>query len=414
MTIKDNEPAPTSGISLLIGLSVGHGIKHFGQGALTVIGPLLKLSLNLSNVSYGLIFSILNVSSGLSNIPAGILSDMYRKKIAWLLAISMFTISFGYLTLGLSKNYILVLFAVMAIGFGTSFWHAPAFGTLAARFPERKGFAISIHLTGAQIGNTVGPPLIGGLISGITAGSVFKFSGLGWENVSMLLTIPMLITGLLVLIMFKSAGSEATSNWSFQEYIDRTKILLKDKVILGLISLGAIRASIHSSFQLFLAVYLKEELSYSAFIIGWHIALITAAGIISTPIMGILSDKFGRKIVIQVSMSLMAIYLFLFLVFNEGIGLVILIGFLGMFFFSVMPIVTAATMDRVPKGSEGSGTALNFIGMSLIGFMAPIFAGLIYAQYNFTGISVFSGIMAILGIVLCTILPLKKINPDNI
>jgi FSR family fosmidomycin resistance protein-like MFS transporter len=414
MTIKDNKPAPTSGISLLIGLSVGHGIKHFGQGALTVIGPLLKLSLNLSNVSYGLIFSILNVSSGLSNIPAGILSDMYRKKIAWLLAISMFTISFGYLTLGLSKNYILVLFAVMAIGFGTSFWHAPAFGTLAARFPERKGFAISIHLTGAQIGNTVGPPLIGGLISGITAGSVFKFSGLGWENVSMLLTIPMLITGLLVLIMFKSAGSEATSNWSFQEYIDRTKILLKDKVILGLISLGAIRASIHSSFQLFLAVYLKEELSYSAFIIGWHIALITAAGIISTPIMGILSDKFGRKIVIQVSMSLMAIYLFLFLVFNEGIGLVILIGFLGMFFFSVMPIVTAATMDRVPKGSEGSGTALNFIGMSLIGFMAPIFAGLIYAQYNFTGISVFSGIMAILGIVLCTILPLKKINPDNI
>jgi FSR family fosmidomycin resistance protein-like MFS transporter len=414
MTIKDNKPAPTSGISLLIGLSVGHGIKHFGQGALTVIGPLLKLSLNLSNVSYGLIFSILNVSSGLSNIPAGILSDMYRKKIAWLLAISMFTISFGYLTLGLSKNYILVLFAVMAIGFGTSFWHAPAFGTLAARFPERKGFAISIHLTGAQIGNTVGPPLIGGLISGITAGSVFKFSGLGWENVSMLLTIPMLITGLLVLIMFKSAGSEATSNWSFQEYIDRTKILLKDKVILGLISLGAIRASIHSSFQLFLAVYLIEELSYSAFIIGWHIALITAAGIISTPIMGILSDKFGRKIVIQVSMSLMAIYLFLFLVFNEGIGLVILIGFLGMFFFSVMPIVTAATMDRVPKGSEGSGTALNFIGMSLIGFMAPIFAGLIYAQYNFTGISVFSGIMAILGIVLCTILPLKKINPDNI
>ena len=401
---------PFSGLSLVIGLSLGHGIKHFGQGALTVIGPLLKASMGLSEVSYALIFSSMNVSSGLSNIPAGILSDMYRKKIAWFLAISMFTISIGYLLIGITKIYILILLGVILIGFGTSFWHAPAFGTLAARYPERKGFALSMHLTGAQIGNTIGPPIIGGLISGVTLGSVIKFSGFGWENVAIMIVIPMIITGVLVLTMFKSAGSESTSNWSFQEYWDRTKTLLADKIILGLIVLGAMRASIHTSFQLWLAVYLKEELDYSAWVIGWHIALITAAGIISTPIMGILSDRFGRKPAIQISMTLMAIYLFLFLIFDEGLGLVILIGLLGMFFFSVMPIVTAATMDRVPKGSEGSGTALNFIGMSLIGFMAPVISGIIYKTYNFEGIAIFSGIIAISGILLCTFLPMKKIN----
>ena len=401
---------PFSGLSLVIGLSLGHGIKHFGQGALTVIGPLLKASMGLSEVSYALIFSSMNVSSGLSNIPAGILSDMYRKKIAWFLAISMFTISIGYLLIGVTKIYILILLGVILIGFGTSFWHAPAFGTLAARYPERKGFALSMHLTGAQIGNTIGPPIIGGLISGVTLGSVIKFSGFGWENVAIMIVIPMVITGVLVLTMFKSAGSESTSNWSFEEYWDRTKTLLADKIILGLIVLGAMRASIHTSFQLWLAVYLKEELDYSAWVIGWHIALITAAGIISTPIMGILSDRFGRKPVIQISMTLMAIYLFLFLIFDEGLGLVILIGLLGMFFFSVMPIVTAATMDRVPKGSEGSGTALNFIGMSLIGFMAPVISGIIYKTYNFEGIAIFSGIIAISGILLCTFLPMKKIN----
>ena len=401
---------PFSGLSLVIGLSLGHGIKHFGQGALTVIGPLLKASMGLSEVSYALIFSSMNVSSGLSNIPAGILSDMYRKKIAWFLAISMFTISIGYLLIGITKIYILILLGVILIGFGTSFWHAPAFGTLAARYPERKGFALSMHLTGAQIGNTIGPPIIGGLISGVTLGSIIKFSGFGWENVAIMIVIPMIITGILVLTMFKSAGSESTSNWSFEEYWDRTKTLLADKIILGLIVLGAMRASIHTSFQLWLAVYLKEELDYSAWVIGWHIALITAAGIISTPIMGILSDRFGRKPVIQISMTLMAIYLFLFLIFDEGLGLVILIGLLGMFFFSVMPIVTAATMDRVPKGSEGSGTALNFIGMSLIGFMAPVISGIIYRTYNFEGIAIFSGIIAISGILLCTFLPMKKIN----
>ena len=126
--------------------------------------------------------------------------------------------------------------------------------------------------------------------------------------------------------------------------------------------------------------------------------------------MGILSDKFGRKPVIQIAMSLMAIYLFLFLIFDDGLGLIILITLLGMFFFSVMPIITAATMDRVPKGSEGSGTALNFIGMSVIGFMSPIFAGIIYSQFGFSGISIMSGIIAVTGIILCSLLPMKKIN----
>ncbi|MDG2101262.1 MAG: MFS transporter [Dehalococcoidia bacterium] len=405
---KNQETNP--GLGLVIGLSVGHGIKHFGQGALTVIGPMLKVSLSLSDVAYGAIFSSLNVSSGLSNIPAGILSDMYRKKIAWMLAISMFTIALGYFILGLSQVYAFIILSVILIGFGTSFWHAPAFGTLAARYPERKGFALSMHLTGAQIGNTLGPPIIGGLISGITIGSIIKFSGFGWEQVSLFLILPMLITGFLVIVLFKSAGAESDTNWSFEVYKARTKGLIKDKVILGLITLGAVRASIHTSFQLFLAVYLKEELDYSAFIIGWHIALITAAGIISTPIMGILSDKFGRKPVIQIAMSLMAIYLFLFLIFDDGLGLIILITLLGMFFFSVMPIITAATMDRVPKGSEGSGTALNFIGMSVIGFMSPIFAGIIYSQFGFSGISIMSGIIAVTGIILCSLLPMKKIS----
>tara|TARA_B100002052_G_C15783237_1_gene552581 strand:+ start:27 stop:1121 length:1095 start_codon:yes stop_codon:yes gene_type:complete len=364
----------------------------------------------MSDVAYGGIFSALNVSSGLSNIPAGILSDMYRKKIAWLLAIAMFCISLGFLILGISKVYWLILISVTLIGFGTSFWHAPAFGTLAARFPDKKGFAISMHLTGAQIGNTLGPPIIGGIISGVSLGSIIKFSGFEWENVTVGLVVPMMATGILVLLFLRSAGLESTSNWSFKEYLDRTKSLLKDKVVLGLISLGGMRASIHSSFQLFLAVYLKEELGYSALMIGWHIALITAAGIISTPIMGILSDKFDRKIVIQVSMILMAIYLFLFIQFDHGIGLIILVGLLGMFFFSVMPIITAATMDRVPTGSEGSGTALNFIGMSLVGFLSPIIAGYVYSEYNFDGISIYAGSIAIAGILLCSILPMKKIN----
>ena len=58
---------------------------------------------------------------------------MFRKKIAWILFISMIMVGLGYFIIGVSPLYWALLFGVAIIGFGTSLWHAPAFGTLAAR-----------------------------------------------------------------------------------------------------------------------------------------------------------------------------------------------------------------------------------------------------------------------------------------
>ena len=54
--------------------------------------------------------------------------------------------------------------------------------------------------------------------------------------------------------------------------------------------------------------------------------------------------------------------IFAFLFIERGIGFTIIVASLGLFFFSVMPIITAATMDQVERGSEGSATALIFAG----------------------------------------------------
>ena len=58
--------------SLMYGLSVGHGMKHFGQGALLVMSPSIKATLGLSEVALGGLFSMQTIASGIANIPAGI------------------------------------------------------------------------------------------------------------------------------------------------------------------------------------------------------------------------------------------------------------------------------------------------------------------------------------------------------
>jgi MFS family permease len=368
--------------------------------------PSIRATLGLGDVAIGGISSAQSISSGIANIPAGILTDMFRKKIAWILLASMLMVGTGYLIVGASPVYWILLIGVTIIGFGTSLWHAPAFGTLAARYPERRGFAMAAHLTGAQIGNTTSPLIIGFLLAG-SVGSWVVFGGLDWRWLAVIVSVPMFLTGLTVVAKFKSAGAESKGNVSLGEYFGSAKKLLSNPGVLGMALLGAMRGAVHNSFQVFLVIYMREELDYSDTFVGFHVALITMAGIISTPIMGNMSDRIGRRPVISFAMSAMTVLVFLFLQFDSGIPMTILIAVLGLFFFSVMPIINAAAMDMIDSGSEGSGTALMFTGGSIFGSITPIFAGLINQSNGFHGVVIFAGAIALAGAVLSLILPMK-------
>ena len=394
---------------LMVGISAGHGIKHFGQGALLVMMPFIRSTFGIGDVAYGTIFALSSASSGIANVPAGMLADMYRKRVAWLLTISMVMVGLGYLLIGVSGWVWLIGLSVMIIGFGTSLWHAPAFGTLAARYPNRRGVAMAAHLTGAQIGNTASPVIIGFLLGGAIGG--FAFDGFDWRYVAMGVSVPMFLTAIAVLWRFKTAGVEAQHNLDLAEYLQSARRLLTNYRVLGIVSLGGFRSAVHTSFQAFTVVYMKETLEMSAFTIGWHVALLTFAGIVSTPVMGWLSDRIGRKPVILAAMASMAAMLFLFLLFSDGVGFTILMGSLGLFFFSVMPIITAATMDQVERGSEGSATALIFSGGSVVGSFSPIIAGKIFEVNGFEGLILFCGTIAAAGALLAIVLPMRRPTP---
>ena len=391
----------------MYGLSAGHGIKHFGQGALLIMIPSIRATLGLSDVAIGGISSAQSISSGIANIPAGILTDMFRKKVAWILFASMIMVGSGYLLISISPVYWVLLVGVVIVGFGTSMWHAPAFGTLAARYPRRRGFAMAAHLTGAQVGNTTSPLIVGFLLAG-TIGSWEVFGGIEWRWLAAFISVPMILTALVVVSRFKTAGAESTGSVTLGAYFVSAKRLLSNRAVLGMALLGAMRGAVHNSFQVFLVIYMREELGYSNTYVGVHIALITMAGIISTPVMGNLSDRVGRRPVISFAMTAMTVLLFLFLQFDSGISMMILIAVLGLFFFSVMPIINAAAMDMIDKGSEGSGTALMFTGGSIVGSLTPIVAGIINQSYGFQGVVIFAGAMATIGAVLSLILPMAK------
>lgn len=391
---------------LLYGISAGHGVKHFGQGAVLILVPEIRTTLALSDVAIGAMFGARDAASGLANVPAGLLTDMYRHRVPLLLMISMGLVGAAYLMIGLSSWYWLTLLALMVIGAGTSLWHAPAFSELAVRYPERVGFAMAAHSTGAQIGNTTAPAAIGLLLGGVSFLGM-EWAGLSWRTVALLLVIPAVATLAVIATRFHG-GTPSESSTSLRNYLDASRHLLQSPAVLSQAVLHALRGAAHNSIQLFLVIYMAEELNYSDLNIGIHISLLTLAGIASTPVLGVLSDRFGRRIVSTLSMGAIGLFVLAFLWAEDGWMLTLNTMLLGIFIFSIMPVILAAAMDATEVGSEGTAVAALFAGGSLIGAAAPVVAGVINATSGFGGVVIFVGCLAAAGTLLSWFAPRGK------
>ena len=78
-----------------------------------------------------------------------------------MLFISLALMGVSYFLLGVAPSFWWVLGAMLLVGIGPSLYHPPAIASLSRKFPDRRGFAISLHGTGGSIGEMLGPVVVG-------------------------------------------------------------------------------------------------------------------------------------------------------------------------------------------------------------------------------------------------------------
>jgi MFS family permease len=388
------------------GLAVGHGVKHFCQSAWLILMPEVRSAFALSDVAVGGVFTAQQVASGVTNVPAGILTDMFRRRVALMLTLSMLSVATGYLLIAVSQWYWLLIVAGAVMSTGASWWHSPAIASLATRYPAKRGLAVAMHLTGAQAGDTVSPVIIGLLLGGMSFWAA-EWSGLGWRTVAFIVVIPAAVTAVGVMaLMGRNGGGERQT--SIRHYVASSARLARNGRVLGMTAVHALRGAAHSSFSIFLVLYMEDVLDYTKRAQGAHIALLTVAGIVSTPMMGRISDRIGRRPVIVTAMGTGTLLLLTFLWADEGVALAVMLGLLGIVLFAVMPIIAAAAMDATEKGSEGTSTALLFAGGSVVGAVAPVAAGAINESWGFHGVVWLAAALSAAGALLAFIVPAVK------
>ena len=278
---------------LAVTVVLGHTVKHiYNSGLQSVMLAVIKDDLGLSGTQFGFLATSQRVTSGATTMVAGYLGDRFANRSGLMLMLSLGIMGVSYYLLGSAPSYWLLFAVMLLVGIGPSLYHPPAIASLSRKFPDKRGFAISLHGTGGSIGEVVGPVLTGGLISGT------YLVAFHWRDVLHLSVFPALFFAVAVYLMMRNIPAAAADAGSLREYGSSLATLLRRRAMLSLVLVTALRSSGQSAVMGFLPVYLLEDLKYEKVEIGLFMSGAQVTGIVAQPLMGYLSDRFGRKIVL--------------------------------------------------------------------------------------------------------------------
>jgi len=357
-------------LRMLIILSVGHALKHIFNSGFYILLPEMKATLGLNNAAIGTISTVRNVVGGVANLPAGYTADRYSARFGQVLALAIIAVGITQFMIGRSANFpqLLIFSSLMLVA--VSFWHPPAIGAISRIFSDRRGFAISIHGTGASIGEAVGPILAGALLALVS-----------WRALAQWSLLPAILFAVVLWVALKPQTTPVPLV-SFASYTKSFLRMLKDPKLLAILVIAAGFGAAQGVTFTFLPVYVREDLGQSPWVVGAYVSLAQVVGIIAQPIMGILSDNFGRKFVIIPSMIALGFGLLGLYIVGSGILFLVMLAATGAVLFSVMALILAAAGDLVTDEVQATAVSTLYLVVILFTGLSPVFAGFAADEYG--------------------------------
>ena len=383
---------------LLGSLSVGHGVSHLYEQSFPIFMPAITSTMGLSTLQVASVLGLRQAGFGLINIGAGPMVDMMKRHWGLILTGCAVMAAVNFAVIGRSPNYPVLVVAVLFVSVPGAMWHLPAAAALSQRFQERRGFAISIHGFGSNVGNIVGPVIAGALL-----GAIF------WRHAMVIYVGPLLLVAIFVWWALKDMGRDAgpaAERRRIGEYFQGIGTLLKNPVVFGLILVSTLRGIGLNAIFHWTPFYLEEELGMGHVRAGLYYALLSGAGVVSAPLLGALSDKLGRKTILVPGMTLAAALSLLVGSAGDGLLLGLVFAGMGLFSFALFNVLQASLLDVVGRGREATATGLQFGLFGAVGAAAPLLASVIIDHLGgFKAIYYYSGILTAAAALVLIVLP---------
>ncbi len=395
MDITTDRTSPTRpGLTLAL-ISTAHAVIHAQSALMPLVYAIVIVEFGLSERDIGVFIAITTAVGGAMQLSYGFLTRYIARPA--LLAGGQLIFGTGLLLSGLTSSIQQLLGAISISRIGASPQHPVGNAVLSDRYPqERRGFAISVHIAGGNVG-TVLVPIVGGAL----------LLAVGWQATLALFGIPALVMGVLIaLLVHEDAGyrRRARASGSVRDHL-RAVLGRRDlRLILGasLVAAGGRGLDIVAPFMV---LYLSGPLGFDPGTVNLLYALLLAGAVIGPILAGVLSDRFGRKPVLVAYYLLSAVGIVAFMA--AGANLLLLVPLLlpfGTAVFSESPVLQAYLADRATGPMRDVAFAVYFTFAFGIGAFWAFVIGSVVEAFGFpVAFGVMAGSYVIAAIMLLAI-----------
>jgi MFS family permease len=374
----------------------GHGTTHWIMATFFIVLPFVAQDLGLSYTQAGILVSTFYVSSFLANFVSGAIVDLTGRRILFQV-ISLLAGALAIIGFALSSEFLFLCVMIAVVGASNNLWHPPAISFLSQEFPNRRGYALSIHALFASMADAVAP-----LMAGIFIAMV------AWQGTSALSAVPSLVAAAMLLTLISRDGDPnggAKAGMDLSVYREGLFQLLRDSAAVGLALTAGFRSMAQAGLLMFLPLYLANELQVSPVVLGAALMAMQLGGMIAGPIAGIVSDRIGRRPVVMAGLTVTTLVIVAITFIGDTLLFVAGISVLGFALFAVRPVIHSWMMDLVPPPIAASGTSLLFGAQSVLSTLTPLVGGFIADAYGLINVFYFLAATMLVANVAVVFLP---------
>ncbi|MCP4623239.1 MAG: MFS transporter [bacterium] len=371
----------------ILALSIAHFIHDVYSSFLAPLLPLLIEKLSMSLTQAGFLSTIMQIPA-LLNPHIGVLADRISIRYFVILAPAMTSIPMSLI--GMAPSYGVLLILLFIAGISVSMFHVPSPVMVADLSAARKGRGMSFYMTGGELARTVGP------LVAVAAVSVF-----GLEDF-----YPVMIFGLLssvwLYFKFRKVPVKQVSSKRRLSILETWRSLRH--VLLPLTAILVTRGFMHASMTAFLPTYIEMETG-NLWLAGIALTLFEAAGVAGVLTAGSISDGFGRRKTLLVSLLGAPLFLFLFTVTGGGLRVAALLV-VGFTLLSTTPVMLALVQENAghsPAAANGLFMMVSFMARSAV----VVLVGFIADRIGLNAAYLISAAMGLIGIPFVLMLPKK-------
>jgi MFS family permease len=319
-------------------LSIAHAVIHAQSALLPLVYPIVIVEFGLGERDIGTFIAVTTAVGGTMQLAYGFLTRYVSRPA--LLAGGQLIFGTGLLIGGLSQSIGQLLGSISLARIGSSPQHPVGNALLSDLFPpERRGFAISTHIAGGNVG-TIAVPFVGGTL----------LLALGWQATLAIFGIPALLMGVVLALVVRERHADyrqrARQSGSVREHLravvgrgDLRRILAASLVAAGGRGLDIVAP--------FMVLYLSGPLGFDDDTVHLLYALLLVGAIVGPLLAGVISDRFGRRPTLVAYYLLSAAGIVAFVA--AGANLLLLVPLLlpfGTAVFSESPVLQAYLADR--------------------------------------------------------------------